>query len=154
MARLSRRTRRVLGLAAGAAALGWAAREYAMRSDGWFVRADPARAGRRGRGHRAAGHQRADETNGPRLLRLEREVADADETGDDLGRQHHHHHHGGDRSRSSAASSSCAGSYPSSDGALRSHDMTLFFGDMMDTCLVTYYVATIGVDAPKYVPTC
>ena len=112
MARLSRRTRRVLGLAAGAAALGWAAREYAMRSDGWFVRADPARAGRRGRGHRAAGHQRADETNGPRLLRLEREVADADETGDDLGRQHHHHHHhhGGDRSRSSAASSSCAGS--------------------------------------------
>ena len=38
-------------------------------------------------------------------------MADADETGDDLGRQHHHHHHhGGDRSRSSAASSSCAGS--------------------------------------------
>ena len=110
MARLSRRTRRVLGLAAGAAALGWAARECALRSDGWFVRADPARAGRRGRGHRAAGHQRADETNRPRLLRLEREVADADETGDDLGRQHHHHHHGGDRSRSSAASSSCAGS--------------------------------------------
>ena len=111
MARLSRRTRRVLGLAAGAAALGWAARECALRSDGWFVRADPARAGRRGRGHRAAGHQRADETNRPRLLRLEREVVDADETGDDLGRQHHHHHHhGGDRSRSSAASSSCAGS--------------------------------------------
>ena len=36
-------------------------------------------------------------------------MADADETGDDLGHQHHHHH-GGDRSRSSAASSSCAGS--------------------------------------------
>ena len=114
MARLSRRTRRVLGLAAGAAAVGWAVREYALyRSDGLGeARAGTSRRGRRRRESQSSdvNARVGDEQNRPRLLRLERETDDADDAGDDLdlGSSIRGHRHGGGDSH--VSTSSCAGS--------------------------------------------
>ena len=114
MARLSRRTRRVLGLAAGAAAVGWAVREYALyRSDGvGEARAGTSRRGRRRRESQSSdvNARVGDEQNRPRLLRLERETDDADDAGDDLdlGSSIRGHRHGGGDSH--VSTSSCAGS--------------------------------------------